>query len=59
MFVDRYDLVVSTASAAARDAYVQSCDLALTFYPGAIEAFDRAIVADPSFSLAHAAKARY
>src|SRR5271156_2996954 len=58
MFVDRYDLVVSTASAAARDAYVQGCDLALTFYPGAIEAFDRAIVADPSFSLAHAAKAQ-
>src|SRR5271156_3769755 len=58
MFVDRYDLVVSTASVAARDAYVQGCDLALTFYPGAIEAFDRAIVADPSFSLAHAAKAQ-
>jgi hypothetical protein len=30
----------------------------LTFYPGAIEAFDRAIAADPSFSLAHAAKAQ-
>ena len=52
----RYHLAMSTASAAARDAYVQGCDLALTFYPGAIEAFDRAIVADPSFSLAHAAK---
>jgi hypothetical protein len=34
----------------------QGCDLALTFYPGAIEAFDRAIVADPIFSLAYAAK---
>src|SRR5436309_133175 len=41
MFADRYDLAVSTASAAARDAYVQGCDRALTFYPGAIEAFDR------------------
>ena len=41
MFADRYDLAVSTASAAARDAYVQGCDLALTFYPGAIEAFER------------------
>ena len=43
MLVDRYDLALSTASAAARDAYVEGCDLALTFYPGAIEAFDRAI----------------
>ena len=58
MFADRYDLAVSAASAAARDAYVQGCDLALTFYPGAIEAFERAIVADPSFSLAHAANAQ-
>src|SRR5271169_1160673 len=58
MFADRYDLAVSTTSAAARDAYVQGCDLALTFYPGAIEAFDRAIAADPGFSLAHAAKAQ-
>jgi hypothetical protein len=58
MFADRYDLAVSTASAVARDAYVQGCDLALTFYPRAIEAFDRAIVADPSFSMAHDAKAQ-
>ena len=58
MSVDRYDLAVSTASAAARDAYVRGCDLALTFYPGAIEAFDRAIADDPSFSLAHASKAQ-
>ena len=29
----------------------------LTMYPGAIEAFDRAIAADPGFALAHAAKA--
>src|SRR5580704_10755691 len=43
---------------AARDAYVQGCDLALTFYPGAIEAFDRATAADPGFSLPHAAKAQ-
>jgi len=49
---------LSTASEAARDAYVQGCDLALTFYPGAIEAFDRAIAADPSFSLPHAGKAQ-
>jgi tetratricopeptide (TPR) repeat protein len=58
MFADRYDLALTTASAAARDAYVRGCDLALTFYPGAIEAFDSAIGADPSFSLPHAAKAQ-
>jgi hypothetical protein len=48
MLSDRYDLALSTDSEAARDAYVQGCDLALTFYPGAIEAFDRAIARDPS-----------
>jgi tetratricopeptide (TPR) repeat protein len=58
MLADRYDLSLSTASAAARDAYVQGCDLALTLYPGAIEAFDRAIAADPGFAMAHAGKAQ-
>ncbi len=58
MLADRYDLPLSTASAAARDAYVQGCDLALTLYPGAIAAFDRAIAADPGFAMAHAAKAQ-
>ena len=58
MLADRYDLPLSTASAAARDAYVQGCDLALTLYPGAVEAFDRAIAADPDFAMAHAGKAQ-
>ena len=58
MLADRYDLPLSTASAAARDAYVQGCDQALTLYPGAIAAFDRAIAADPGFALAHSAKAQ-
>ena len=58
MLADRYDLSLSTASAAARDAYVQGCDLALTLYPGAVEAFDRAIAADPGFAMAHAGKAQ-
>jgi len=58
MLADRYDLALSTASKAARDAYVQGCDLALTLYPGAVEAFDRAIAADPSFSLPRAGKAQ-
>ncbi len=58
MLRDRYDLVLTTASAAARDAYVQASGLALTFYPGAVEAYDRAIAADPGFALAHAGKAQ-
>jgi hypothetical protein len=58
MLTDRYGLSLSTASAAARDAYVQASDLALTFYPGAAEAYDRAIAADPAFALAHAGKAK-
>ena len=58
MLTDRYNLAVSTASTAARDDYVQASDLALTFYPGAAEAYDRAIAADPGFALAHAGKAQ-
>jgi tetratricopeptide (TPR) repeat protein len=58
MLADRYDLPLSTACVSARDAYVKGCDLALTLYPGAIEAFDRAIAADPGFALAHAGKAQ-
>ena len=58
MLADRYDLPLSTFSATARDAYVQGCDLALTLYPGAVEAFDRAIAADPGFAMARAGKAQ-
>src|SRR4030095_13063647 len=58
MLTDRYDLPLSTGFTAARDAYVQGLDLALTLYPGAVEAFDRAPAADPSFALAHAGKAQ-
>lgn len=58
MLKDRYDLALTTASAAARDAYVEASGLALTFYPGALEAYDRAIAADPSFALAPAGKAQ-
>jgi len=57
MLTDRYELPLSTRSSAARDAYVEGCAVKLTMYPGAIEAFDRAIVADPGFALAHAVKA--
>lgn len=58
MLADRYDLPLSTTSAGARDAYVRGFDRALTLYPGAVEAFDRAIAADPGFALAHAGKAQ-
>ena len=58
MLTDRYDLSLSTTSAGARDAYIEASDLALTFYPGATEAYDRAIAADPGFALAYAGKAQ-
>jgi tetratricopeptide (TPR) repeat protein len=57
MLTDRYGLVLSTTSSAARDAYVEGCEAKLTMYAGAIGAFDRAIAADPRFALAYAAKA--
>jgi tetratricopeptide (TPR) repeat protein len=57
MLTDRYGLPLATASTGACDAYVQGCDAKLTMYPGAIEAFDRAIAADPGFALAHAVRA--
>src|SRR5258707_1873451 len=58
MLTDRYELPLSTASSAARDAYVEGCAAKLTMYPGAIEGFDRAIAADPGFAVAHAARAQ-
>ena len=58
MLSDRYGLALSTASALARDAYVEASELALTFYPGAVDAYDHAIAADPAFALAHAGKAQ-
>src|SRR5580700_10501252 len=57
MLTDRYELPLSTTSSAARDAYVEGCEAKLTMYPGAVEAFDRALAADPGFALAHAARA--
>ena len=57
MLTDRYELPLSTASAVARDAYVEGCAAKLTMYPGAIEGYERAIAADPGFALAHVARA--
>ncbi len=45
-------------SSAARDAYILACDRLLSVNPGAIEAFDTAIAADPAFALPHAGKAQ-
>ncbi|MBV8779685.1 MAG: tetratricopeptide repeat protein, partial [Alphaproteobacteria bacterium] len=58
MLADRYGLALSTTSTDARDAFIEATDLALTLYPGAVEAYDRAIAADPGFALAYAAKAQ-
>ena len=58
MPADRYGLSLSTASDAARDAYVQGSDLALRFYPGALDAYERSIAADPGFALAYAGLAQ-
>ncbi len=58
MLLDRYDLPLSTRSSVARDAYVAGCDLLLSMYPGALQAFDRAIEADPDFAFAHIGRAQ-
>src|SRR6201984_1487033 len=55
---DRYGLPLSTTSTAAAAAYRDGVDLILSAWPGAAEAFDRAIAADPDFALAHIARAR-
>jgi len=58
MLADRFGLPLSTSSAIARDAYVDASERALTFYPGALAAYDDALAADPDFALAHAGKAQ-
>src|SRR5207237_2122771 len=58
MLADRFGLSLSTSSAAARDAYVDASQRALTFYPGALPAYDSATAAEPGFALAHAGKAQ-
>jgi tetratricopeptide (TPR) repeat protein len=57
-FHDRYGLELTTSSDAAARAYAQGLDLQLAAWPGAAEAFDRAIAADPDFALAHIARGR-
>ena len=55
---DRYGFALSTASAAARDAYLSGVDLALSANDGAEEQFRHAIAGDDGFALAHIALAR-
>lgn len=55
---DRYGNTLSTRSQAARDAYVEGCDLLLSGNPSPRVAFERAIMADPGFALAQVGLAR-
>jgi pentatricopeptide repeat protein len=58
MLADRYGLPITTASEAARDAYVAGCDCVLSAAHGESRHLGQAIEADPDFALAHAALAR-
>lgn len=58
MAQDRYGMELSTASTAARDAYLAGVDCILAATAGAERHLGRAIEADPQFALAHAALAR-
>jgi hypothetical protein len=55
---DRFDLPVTSASAAAVADYVAAVDLLLSANIGADTLLERAIAADPDFALAHIARAR-
>jgi hypothetical protein len=56
--LDRYDLPLSTTSELAAERYRTGVDLLLSLWPGAGEALEQAIAADPDFALAYAARAR-
>src|ERR1700761_5898106 len=55
---DRYGLPLSTHSSEAASVYRDGIDLMLSAWPGAAEAFERAVAADPDFALAHVARGR-
>jgi hypothetical protein len=55
---DSRGLEASTASDRAAVLYRQGLDLLLSAWPGAAEMLDAATAADPTFALAHAARAR-
>jgi len=56
--IDNHGLGLSTASEEAARFYREGVALMLSAWPGAAEALDAAIAADPDFALAHAARAR-
>ncbi|RAI57386.1 tetratricopeptide repeat protein [Roseicella frigidaeris] len=56
--LDRRGLPLSTSSDLAAGRYRDGIDLLLAAWPGAAEALEAAIAADPGFALAHAARAR-
>ena len=58
MLSDRYGNRLSSASAAARDAYVTGVDLLLSANAGAEQAFEGAIACDPGLAVAHAGLGR-
>src|SRR5882724_6323637 len=58
MHQDRYGLPLTTDSPETAEAYRDGIDRMLSAWPGAAEAFARAIAADPDFALAHIARAR-
>ena len=58
MMKDRYGNALTTASAAARDAYVAGVDLFFAAQDGADQRFAAAIGEDPNFALAHIARGR-
>lgn len=58
MLEDRFGNSLSTNSPQARDAYIEGVDHLLAASHETEAAFERAIEADPSFALAHAALAR-
>ena len=56
--LDHRGLSLSTASDLAAEHYRDGVDLLLSAWPGAAEALEKAVAADPDFALAHAARAR-
>jgi hypothetical protein len=58
VFEDSYGLPISTSSGAAADAYRRGVELMLSAWPGASQALELSIEADPDFALAHAARSR-
>lgn len=58
MLKDRYDNLLSTDSAPARDAYIEAVDLFLSSNAGVDDMFQKALDADEKFCLAHLGRAR-